>query len=74
MTIFQLIETLRARGIHFTLASHRENVVMALAAVPGERWEIEIFSDGSLQLEIFRSNGEIYDESGLSQRIADVVN
>ena len=32
---------------------------MFQAAVPGERWEIECFRDGHIELERFRSNGKI---------------
>ena len=28
---------------------------MVLVAVPGERWEVEFFADGEIEVEIFRS-------------------
>ena len=34
-------------------------------AVPGERWEIEFFVDGLVEVECFVSNGDIYDEAML---------
>ncbi len=45
--------------IHYTLAAHREEAIMVLVTVPGERWEIEFFSDGTVEVERFVSNGEI---------------
>jgi hypothetical protein len=45
--------------IHYTLASHREDAIMVLVTVPGERWEVEFLSDGMVEVERFISNGEI---------------
>jgi hypothetical protein len=39
---------------------------MLLVAVPGERWEIEWFEDGHLEVEVFRSSGEMGDRTDLS--------
>jgi hypothetical protein len=36
-------------------------------AVPGERWEVDFRSDGSIDLEKFISTGEIYDAEGLHE-------
>jgi len=36
-------------------------------AVPGERWEIEFMDDDTIQVEIFRSNGEIKGEAALEE-------
>jgi hypothetical protein len=35
---------------------------MVLVTVPGERWEVEFFADGSIEVERFISNGEICGE------------
>jgi len=51
--------------IHYTLASHREDTIMVLVTVPGERWEIEFFGDGTVEVERFISNGEICGEETL---------
>jgi hypothetical protein len=40
---------------------------MVIVAVPGERWEIEFLSDGSVEVEKFFSNGEIAGEEVLSE-------
>ena len=54
-------------SIYYTLAHHRDNAMMVTVAVPGERWEIEFFDDGSIQAEQFTTEGEIYDESILDE-------
>jgi hypothetical protein len=51
--------------IYYTLASHREDAIMVLATVPGERWEIEFLGDGTVEVERFISNGEICGEETL---------
>ena len=43
--------------IHYTLASHRDDAIMVLITVPGERWEVERFI----------SNGEICGEEALHE-------
>ena len=43
----------------------RPDALMVTAVVPGERWEIEVFGDGHLEIEVFRSAGQIFDEDHL---------
>ena len=59
----------RAR-IGYTLGSQRDDVIMVMAAVPGERWEVEFFEDGSVEVERSISAGEICDESVLEGLLA----
>ncbi|WP_228056047.1 hypothetical protein [Microcoleus sp. LEGE 07076] len=49
------------------MAHHRDESVMVIVAVPGERWEFEFLSDGSPEVEKFVSNGEIAGEQALSE-------
>ena len=63
-TFLKQLETAR---LHYTLASHRDDAIMVLVTVPGERWEIEFFGDGSVEVERFRSNGEIGGEESLQE-------
>jgi hypothetical protein len=73
VTIYKLIGLLRTKNIHFILATHREDAIMAIAAVPGGRWEIEVFPDGSLQMEIFGSDGQLHDETVLAKKLSELV-
>ncbi len=59
------LNRLREAKIHFTLASFRDDTVMVQVTVPGERWEIEFFTDGHVEAEKFRSSGEIFDATAL---------
>lgn len=56
--------------IHYTLASYRDDAIMVLVTVPGERWEIEFFGDGTVEVERFVSNGEICGEEALHKLLA----
>lgn len=60
--IFELIEQLRAAGLQHRIRDDRCGAVSLDVTVPGERWEIDVLSDGTVEVEIFRSTGEIHDE------------
>lgn len=64
------LDKLEHQRISYTLAHHREDALMVLMAVPGERWEIEFRSDGSIEIEKFLSPGEIYDKESLGELFA----
>lgn len=51
------LQALDERGLHHTIEHHREDSVMVLVAVPGERWEVEFFGSGEVETETFRSTG-----------------
>ena len=52
-------------NIHYTLTSHREDAIMVLLTVPGQRWEIEFLGNRFVEVERFISNGEICGEEAL---------
>ncbi len=66
-TLTTFLKHLETANLHYTLASHRDDTIMVLVTVPGERWEIEFFGDGSVEIERFRSNGEIGGEESLQE-------
>lgn len=53
--------------IAYALAHPQDEAVMVTVAIPGERWEIEFFEDGSIEVERFRSSGEIDGEAALAE-------
>jgi len=61
------LKQLERAHIHYILACHREDAIMVLVTVPGERWEIEFLGDGSIEVERFLSNGEICGEEALHE-------
>lgn len=44
---------------------HIRDSIMVEVAVPGERWEVEYFEDGHIEIERFISSGEISNDEGL---------
>ena len=65
--LMAFLKHLEQAHMHYMLASHREEAIMVLVTVPGERWEIEFFSDGAVEVERFLSNGEIGGKEALHE-------
>lgn len=59
------LDRLDGADIHYTITSVREGAVMVGVTVPGERWEVEFMSDGDVEVEVFKSDGEILDYSSI---------
>jgi hypothetical protein len=53
--------------IHYRIEHNHNDAVMVIADVPGQKWEVEFFTDGNVEIEIFKSNGEILEESELER-------
>ena len=62
------LNRLRAEGIHFSIEQNRDDAVMVLAVVPGERWEVEFFADGRTEVEVFTSGG-VDDGAGKTEEL-----
>lgn len=56
--LLDFLERLDQSGIHFVLGHYRETINVQIA-VPGERWEVEFFADGSVEVEVFVSDGAV---------------
>jgi hypothetical protein len=65
--MLSFLSELESGKIRYSLHHHRENAIMITVAVPGERWEIEFLDDGSIEIERFISNGEIFGEKALGE-------
>ncbi len=68
--LMAFLSDLEQAGIRYTLAHHRDEALMVIVAVPGERWEIEFLADGTIEVERFTSSGEIYGAEALSELFA----
>lgn len=68
--LLDIIDRLKDYKIYFELSAHMDRrTVMVMVSVPGERWEVEVFEDGSVECEKFMSNGQIRDEAWLVDAI-----
>ena len=68
--LLAFLNDLRAGQIHYELRQRRDDAIMVEVAVPGERWEVEFLDDGSVEVEIFRSEGQIHDEAMLKALVS----
>ena len=66
-SVYNFINELRERKIYFELGNVRESAIMCKVDVPGQRWEIEFFENGDVEIEIFKSDGNIYDKEMIQQ-------
>jgi hypothetical protein len=62
--LIEFLNKLEDVKIYYKLDKVREAIMVEIA-VPGERWEVEFMEDNMVQVERFKSNGEIKDESEL---------
>ena len=65
--LLKLLNKLEQEKVSYTLAHHRDEAIMVIVAVPGERWEVEFLNDGSVEVEKFVSNGEVGEEEALGE-------
>lgn len=63
--LLTVLDRLRDSHVHTKLRQDREGAVSIHVAVPGERWEVDVLEDGSVELEVFRSDGTILGEAEL---------
>lgn len=68
--LIAFLERLDEAKIHYTMEHSRDNAVQVTVSAPGEFWEIEFIEDESIEIERFRSNGEIYEASILEELFA----
>jgi hypothetical protein len=67
----EFLTRLEAAGVFYRLGHVREGYVMVEVAVPGEHWEVEFASDGSVELEVFESSGDIQGPDDLDRLLSE---
>ncbi len=65
--LLSFLTHLKDAHISYLLQHHRDETIMVLIAVPGQRWEVEFFQDGSVEIEVFSSDGEIHSQEKLDE-------
>ncbi|ATF15261.1 hypothetical protein A616_25885 [Brevibacillus brevis X23] len=66
-----LLNKLEERHIFYRMSKIRSESIMIEVAVPGQRWEIEMMEDGTIEIEKFISDGDMYDEKELDVLFRD---
>jgi hypothetical protein len=64
--LLDFVDRLEREKIWYRI-EHIRDSIMIETAVPGERWEIEFFDDGHVEVERFRSNGKIGGDETLDE-------
>ncbi len=60
--LLNFLRRLEECKIHYRMEHNREDSVMVITDVPGQKWEVEFFNDGNVEIEIFKSDGQIQKE------------
>jgi hypothetical protein len=68
--LLSFLERLEKAKIWYRMEHIRDSVMVWLA-IPGERWEVEFFEDGHVEVERFVSPGAMGDESDLERIFAE---
>jgi hypothetical protein len=63
-------QELERRHVGYELKIVRDEALMLSVAVPGERWELEFFDDGRIELERFVSQGVVEAPGALAELLA----
>lgn len=69
-TLTDFVDRLDTAQLHYTMTSVTEGAIKVGVTVPGEHWEIEFNEDGDIEVEIYRSNGELHDLEKTEELIA----
>jgi len=65
--LLNFLQKLEQYKIHYTLEHNRDEFIMVLVTVPGERWEVEFDAHGNVEIEVFKnSTGVCTDEDLLN--------
>jgi hypothetical protein len=67
----RFLERLGAAELSYQVLSVRSEALMVTVSVPGERWEIEFMVDGTIEVEVFISNGQIGDADDVERLFAN---
>ena len=68
--LIAFLEKLEEKKVYYKLDKVRD-AIMVEVAVPGERWEVEFFVNGNIEVEKFVSNGEILEADEIEKLFTD---
>lgn len=68
--LLAFLEKLDAYTIPYTLTKVRDEALLVNIALPGERWEVEFLTDGTVEVERFHSSGAMEDERAFTELFA----
>lgn len=69
--VLTLLKRLQEARIFYTLAHNQEDAISIQVVVPGQRWEIDIYNNGTVDVEVFKSDGTILDLTAIDTLFRD---
>lgn len=69
--LYELMSSLEAASIHFTLGRHRPDSVLVAMSFVGERVEVDVFADGHMEVSRFPGSEDIVGDEALVRRLVD---
>jgi hypothetical protein len=69
--LFNLLSELEDASIHFTIARYRRDTVLVSLTLVGERVEIDVFENGSMQVSRFAGSEDIVGDEQLVKRLIE---
>jgi hypothetical protein len=70
--LYQTLAKLDEAKIYYTLDKTRDETVIILAQVPGRHYEIEVFDDGRVEVEIYKSDGNIGGQELVDELLREI--
>jgi hypothetical protein len=68
--LMHILRRLDEARISYQMQHSRDDALMVLVYAPGQYWEVEFLQDGDIDIERYKSNGHIDDESVLPELFA----
>ena len=59
----EILSELKTNRLSYELRHNRDDAITVCVAVPGQRWELDVYMNGEIEFEVFRSDGSLYGES-----------
>ncbi len=63
------LQKLELHKIHYTIEHNRDEYIMVLITILGERWEVEFDAEGNIEIEIFKNSTGVYSDERILDRL-----
>jgi len=72
--LLNFLQKLEQHKIHYTLEHNRDEFIMVLVTIPGERWEVEFDERDNVEIEVFKNSTGVYSDINLLDKLFEVDN
>lgn len=72
--LYHVLTKVREKKLYFSLSSNRENVITINVVVPGQRIEIDVFSNEDVDVAVFKGDEVVStDKSFIDSLLNDLI-